>query len=187
MSQADIDHGSVVDHATTQGTTPSGGTASGTSNTVTVTVTQAPSLSVTKSASPTTVTGADQSVTYTFTVTNTGNVTLTGVGVTDVPTAPAGGVTATCHDLSNPSGSCSGATTTLVPGQVATFMGTYLVTQADIDHGSVVDHATAQGTTPSGGTVSDSSDTVTVGVNQSPRSPSSSRPILRRSARPARP
>ena len=168
VTQADVDHGSIVDHATTQGTTPSGGTVNDTSNTVTVSVTQSPSISVTKSASPTTVTTAGENVTYTFTATNTGNVTLTEVGVTDVPTAPAGVVTATCQGLTNPAGTCSGATTTLVPGQIATFAGTYTVTQADIDHGSVVDHATTQGATPSGGTTSGTSTTVTVDVNQSP-------------------
>ena len=162
VTQADIDHGSIVDDATTQGTTPSGGTASANSNSVTVTATPSPSISVAKSASPTTVTTAGENVTYTFSVVDTGNVTLTGVGVTDVPTAPAGGVTATCQSLTNPAGTCSGATTTLVPGQIATFSGTYTVTQADIDHGSIVDDATTQGTTPSGGTTSATSDTVTV-------------------------
>ena len=39
-----------------------------------------------------------------------------------------------------------------MPGQIATFTGTYDVSQADINHGSIVDHATTQGTTPSGGT-----------------------------------
>ncbi len=153
VTQADVDHGSIVDHATATGTTPTGGTVDGTSNTVTVTATPSPSLTITKSATPTTVTAAGQSVTYTFHVVNTGNVTLTSVGVTDVPTAPAGRVTATCQSLSSPDGTCSGATTTLVPGQIATFTGTYVVTQADINHGSIVDHATTQGTTPSGGTV----------------------------------
>ena len=168
LTQADVNHGSVVDHATTQGTTPSGGTVNATSNAVTVTVTQSPSLSIAKSANPTTVTAAGQSIAYTFTVVNTGNLTLTSVGVTDVPTAPAGGVTATCKSLSDPSGPCSGTTTTLLPGQNAQFTGSYTVTQADVNHGSVVDHATTQGTTPSSGTVNATSNAVTVTVTQSP-------------------
>ena len=168
VTQADVNHGSVVDHATTQGTDPSSGTVNATSNPVTVTVTQSPSLTIAKSANPTTVTAAGQSISYTFTVVNTGNLTLTSVGVSDVPTAPAGGVIATCESLSGPTGTCSGATTTLLPGQSAIFTGTYAVTQADINHGSVVDHATTQGTTPSSGTVNATSDTVTVDVTQSP-------------------
>ncbi len=168
VTQADINHGSIVDHATTQGTTPTSGTVNATSNTVTVTVTQSPSLFISKTANPTSVTAAGQTVTYTFSVHNTGNLTLTAVGVTDVPTTPAGGVTATCQSLLNPTGTCSGATTTLLPDQTAVFTGPYLVTQADINHGSIVDHATTQGTTPSGGTVNATSNTVTVTVTQSP-------------------
>ncbi len=168
MSQADVDNGSIVDNATSEGTTPTGGTQSDTSSTVTVGVTQTPSISITKSASPTTVTGAGQIVDYTFLVTNAGNVTLTDVGVTDDPVSPAGGVTPTCQSLSNPGGSCSGATTSLDPGQIATFTGTYAVSQADVDNGSVVDSATTQGTTPPGGTVNDTSNTVTVDVTQTP-------------------
>ncbi len=168
VTQADIDNGSVVDTATSQGTAPSGGTVDATSNTVTVTVAQSPSLSIVKSIGPTSITAAGQSVNYTFTVTNSGNLTLTDVGVTDVPTAPAGGVVATCESLSSPAGTCSGATTTLVPGQIATFTGVYTVTQADIDHGSIVDFSTTVGTTPSGGTVDATSNTVTVTETQSP-------------------
>ena len=86
-------------------------------------VTQSASLSIVKSATPTTVTAANQSVSYSFTVTNSGNVTLTGVGVTDVPTAPAGVVTATCQSLSGPTGTCSGTTTTLLPEPVGPLHG----------------------------------------------------------------
>ena len=71
------------------------------------------------------------------------------------------------RSLTGPTGTCSGATTTLLPNQTALFSGTYDVTQADINHGSIVDHATTTGTTPSGGTVtSPSSNTVTVNVTQ---------------------
>ena len=55
-----------------------------------------------------------------------------------------------------------------MPGQTAIFTGTYAVTQADVNHGSIVDHATTQGTTPASGTVNASSNTVTVNVTQSP-------------------
>ena len=169
VTQADVDNGSVIDVATTQGTTPSGGTTPiATSNTVTVDVTPSPLLSISKTADPTTVTAANQTINYTFTVTNTGNVTLTGVGVTDVPTAPAGTVTTTCQSLSTPTGTCSGATTTLVPGQSADFTGIYTVTQTDIDNGSIADTATAAGTSPSGGTITADSNLVTVDVTQSP-------------------
>ena len=169
VTQADINHGSVVDHATTRGTTPANGSVNNSSNTVTVTATRSPSLSIAKSATPTTVTAAGESVAYTFTVVNTGNVTLTGVGVTDLPSSPAGGVTVTCLSLSNPTGTCSGAATTLVPGQIATFTGTYTVTQVDVDHGSIADSAMAAGTSPADTPVTAASNPVIVDV---PRLPS---------------
>ena len=166
MTQADIDNGSIVDHATSQGTSPTG-SVTNTSNIVTVIATQSPSLSISKSANPTTVTAAGEAIDYTFTVTNTGNLTLTAVGVSDMPTPPAGGVTATCLTLSSPAGTCSGATTTLVPGQSAVFTGTYTVSQADVDHGSIADVAAADGTSPSDTPVTAPSNPVTVDVTQS--------------------
>ena len=152
------------------GHAPSNGTVNATSNIVTVTVTQSPSLTIVKMATPPSLTHAGDTITYTFNVTNNGNVNLTGVGVTDNPQPPAGALTTgpTCQSLTNPSASCSGATTALAPGQEATFTGTYVVTQADINHGSIVDHATAQGTPPAGGTTSATSNTVTVTATQSP-------------------
>ena len=168
VSQADIDNGSVVDHATTQGTTPTGGTVNATSNIVTVVVTRSPSLSIEKSANLSIVTAFEQTITYTFTVTNTGNTTLNNVGVTDMPVAPAGGVTATCQFLTSPADTCSGATTTLLPGQIATFSGTYDVKQTDIDHGSIVDTSTATGTPPTGPDVTAGSNTVTINAPDAP-------------------
>ncbi len=166
VTQVDIDHGSIADTATATGTPPSGRDVTATSDIVTVDVIESPGLTVVKSADPTSVTAAGQDVTYTFTVTNSGNVTLANVGVTDVPTAPAVGVGATCQGLSNPTDICSGATTTLAPGQVATFTGTYAVTQADIDHGSIADSAVAAGTSPSNTPVTAPSNLVTVDVAQ---------------------
>ncbi|MCW5521215.1 DUF11 domain-containing protein, partial [Aureitalea sp. L0-47] len=79
---------------------------------------------------------------YTFTVVNTGNVTLTDITVTDPLVTVVGG----------PIDLAPGAT------DATTFTASYVVTQADVDAGEVVNQATAEGTTPSGGTVSDLSD-----------------------------
>ena len=111
-------------------------------------MTQSSSLTIAKTATPMTVTSAGQTVTYTFTVVNTGNQTLTDVSVTDVPTPPAGGATPDCQGRANPSDSCSGNSTSLLPGETAVFTAPYTVTQADIDHGSIVDSATTEATTP---------------------------------------
>ncbi len=98
------------------------------------------------------MTTVGQTVTYHFTVTNTGNVALTNVHVTDTQTPPAGALASgpTCQSLATPTGTCTGSSTSLAPGQSATFIATYTVTQADLDHGSINDSATATGTPPTG-------------------------------------
>jgi hypothetical protein len=105
-----------------------------------------------------------QVISYSFVAKNTGNVTLNTVGITDTQTAPAGSLTSgpTCQSLSSPAGTCSGSATTLVSGQSATFTGTYTITQADLDNGSVNDSATASGTPPTGPPVTSTPSTATV-------------------------
>ncbi len=83
-------------------------------------------------------------ISYHFLVTNTGNVSLTNVTVTDVPAAPAGALT------TGPSCPATPATSPLAPGASETCTGTYTITQADLDNGSVTDSATATGTPPPG-------------------------------------
>ncbi|HVA09592.1 MAG TPA: hypothetical protein VNG12_22930 [Acidimicrobiales bacterium] len=156
VTQADLDNGSVHDSATSTGTPPTGPpVTSGTGNSgghfsVTTPASVSATVTVQKSASVAWVSSVGQTISYTFVVTNTGNVTLSSVGVTDTQSAPAGALTSgpTCQALTSPSASCSGAITSLAPGQVATFSATATVTQADISHGSLNDAATATGTPP---------------------------------------
>ncbi len=98
-------------------------------------------ITIVKTASPGTVHAAGDQVTYSFLVTNTGSETLHGITVADTqlpPASQAGLSAVTC------------LVTTLAPGASTTCTATYTVTQADIDHGSVDDTATATGTPPSG-------------------------------------
>ncbi|MDQ6473116.1 LamG-like jellyroll fold domain-containing protein, partial [Flavobacterium sp. LHD-80] len=85
---------------------------------------------------------AGETITYSFQVTNTGTVTLSNVSITD------------------PLVTVSGTIASLAPAAVdtVTFSATYTITQADVDAGNVTNLATATGTDPSGGTVSDTSD-----------------------------
>ncbi len=152
VTQADLDAGSVNDSATARGL-PTGSVTPVTSSPSLLSVPAAatPALSMAKSVTssgPYNTVG--QSITYQFLATNTGNVTMTGVSVTDTQSAPAGSLSTgpSCASLATPSGPCSGASTTLAPGQVATFTGSYTITQADLDKGSVADSATVTGDPP---------------------------------------
>jgi uncharacterized repeat protein (TIGR01451 family) len=94
-----------------------------------------------KSASPTTYDQVGDLITYTYTVTNTGNVTVLGqITVTDDR------LTVTCPP-----------TASLAPGASLECTATHLVTQADLDAGSIVNVASA-----SNGVVTSPPDTVTV-------------------------
>ena len=151
VTQADIDAGSIVDTATATGTPPSGPPVTSAPSTATVTAEPAPGLVLLKSAQPPTVTSAGQTVTYQFQITNTGNTNLTGLSVTE--TAFSG--TGTLPVITCP-------VTALAPQASTTCTGPYVVTQADIDAGSVVDTATASGTPPSGPVVTSNPSTATV-------------------------
>ncbi|MDR3659182.1 MAG: hypothetical protein P4L86_01980, partial [Mycobacterium sp.] len=174
-TQADLDNGSINDTSKTTGTNPAplGGTTTADSNEVSVPVVQSPKLSIVKSTTTLSVSSVGTVIPYTFTVTNSGNVTLTSVGVTDLPISPAGALTTgpTCTGLTNPSSSCTtSSSTTLAPGQVATFTGTYKVTLADLDNGTINDTSKTTGTNPAplGGTTTADSNEVTVPTTQNP-------------------
>ena len=174
VTQADLNNGSINDSATATGSPPSGPAVTSPPSTATVPVTQSPALSIVKSVTapppPASVNAVGQTVTYTFAVKNTGNVSLTAVHVTDTQEPPAGSLASgpTCESLSSPTGTCSGSSTSLVPGQSATFTATYVVTQADLNNGSINDSATATGSPPSGPAVTSPPSTATVPVTQSP-------------------
>ncbi|MFJ9317740.1 hypothetical protein ACIRN4_26355 [Pimelobacter simplex] len=160
VTQADLDHGSVNDTATASGTPPGGGDpVTSPPSDASVSADPRPALEVVKQASPATVAAVGDVITYTFTVTNTGNVTLSDVAVDDRQDAPAG-------DLDGP---ITCADTTLAPGAETECTATYTVTQADLDHGSVNDTATASGTPPgSGDPVTSPPSDASVAADRSP-------------------
>jgi uncharacterized repeat protein (TIGR01451 family) len=84
-------------------------------------------------------------VTYVMSVTNTGNVTLTGITVTD----PKPGVIVKGGPIASLAPTLSDNTT---------FVASYVLTQIDIDAGTVRNQAAASGQPPSGPLVSDQSD-----------------------------
>ena len=131
-TQADLDAGSITNTATA-----TDGTVTSPSTSATVTATQSPNLTIVKDTTATTYSTVGTVIPYTFTATNTGNVTLTSaIAVTDNKVA-----TVSCPALP-PAG--------LAPSASLVCTGSYTITQADIDNGSVVNTAFAKsGTTTS--------------------------------------
>ena len=93
----------------------------------------APALTLVKSAMESSYYAAGQTINYNYLVTNTGNVTLSGVSVVD---AHAGLIGLSCPD------------TKLAPSASETCSATYQVTPTDLNAGSIVNTATAQGVPP---------------------------------------
>ena len=83
-----------------------------------------------------------ETIVYDFFVTNTGNVTLTDVTVSDpMVTVTGGPVTLAAQET-----------------DTETFSAVYIVTQEDVDAGTITNQATAEGTAPNGDVVTDLSD-----------------------------
>jgi len=92
-------------------------------------------------------------ITYTFVATNTGNVTLDSVTITD----GMSGLSSLSCDQTIPAND-------FAPNEVLTCTATYVVTQADVDAGSIVNNATVSGTAPDGSSTNDSDDETVSGV-----------------------
>ena len=174
VTQSDIDTGSITNQATASGTGVngivsdlSGATVSDDIPTVTI-IPEAcfDAIAITKTGVFNDVdtngcsTASVDTVTYTFTVTNQGNTPLTSVTVTD----PLLGGLLTAV----PSGDTNN-NTILDITETWVYVQDYVVTQSDIDTGSITNQATASGTGVngvvtdlSGATVSDDIPTVTI-------------------------
>lgn len=131
-SQTDLDN-PLGQFLTTVNGSASFGKPSNTA-TVAVTVTQNAAFTLSKTANLSQATTVGTTITYTYKFTNTGNVTL-------------GPPYAVNDDKIPPQGNCSSMSGSLPPGGTPlTCTRTYQVTQADLDAGSVINHATATAT-----------------------------------------
>ncbi|QNP72065.1 DUF11 domain-containing protein [Streptomyces roseirectus] len=139
VTQADVDAGKLTNSATPTGTPPGSTTPQdyppGTS---TLTGTQTPGLTVVKTADKTDLV-VGETITYSFKATNTGNVTLKDVTIKEGDFSGTG-------TLSAPS--CPDAAKSLAPGASVTCTATYVVTQADVDAGTITNSATGTGVPP---------------------------------------
>jgi gliding motility-associated-like protein len=165
ITQADINAGYVYNLATTTASPPTGNPVTGISTdptpcttcpvdpvcpSCTITeIAQKPSIAIMKTAVFNDNNGdgygqVGETITYSFSVMNNGNVPLTNVSITD----PLPGIVITGGPIS------------LSIGQTdsGTFVGIYTLTQQDINNGSVMNQAMANGTSPLGVVVHDLSD-----------------------------
>ncbi len=140
LTQADVDSGEVHNVATATGTDPDNETTTSNEDSTTTDIARAAELSIEKFAELLDGDGdkladLNEGVKYTFRVTNTGNVTITDVVVND----PKVGAVI-CPE------------TVLAPGEsvTCTAENLYVVTQAEVNAGSVDNIATATGTPPTG-------------------------------------
>nr|WP_231118286.1 OmpA family protein [Lysobacter silvisoli] len=157
ITQAEVDAGTSNNSATASGTDPTGGTTTSPPDTTTTPIASTPALTLTKTASPTTVSAVGDTVAYSFAVTNSGNVTISNLVINE--TAFSG--TGTAPVISCP-------VTTLAPGASTTCTGSYTVTQADIDTGSITNTATASGMDPGSNPATSPPSSATVAVNPAP-------------------
>lgn len=141
VTQEDVDSGSITNSATATGT-PSEGTppVSPESEVTIPSVDPAPALTIDKTADVETISAAGETITYSFLVANTGNVTLNDVTVAEGAFSGTGEMSAVV---------CPAGAASLAPGADVTCTATYVVTQADVDAGSITNAATATGTPPS--------------------------------------
>ena len=157
VTLADMNSGSVTNVATAHGLYGSTLVDSN-QDTQTATATQSPELTLDKTITAFAHYGeVGNNIAYNYLLTNSGNVTIHGTGL-------SGEFTATDDKTSV---TCPLTTTTLDPGLTVTCTGSYLVTQTDLDFGSVQNIATAYaefGVTP----VSSNTDTATAISDQDP-------------------
>jgi uncharacterized repeat protein (TIGR01451 family) len=146
ITQADLDAGTVTNHATAMGT-PATGTLPPATASATVRATATPMLAMVKSI----VSGDPYDtlgdvIDYRYVVRNTGNVTIDALSVADDRIA----------DVQCPA-------TTLAPQATVACSARYTVTQADLDAGAVTNIATATGR-PATGTLVPATATATAGA-----------------------
>ena len=150
VTQADVDAGSVTDTATAGATNPADDAEESAPSTVTVGAAFASSgLTLVDSSPTTSYEAVGDTISYNYLVTNTGTTTLSGISISD---------------SLMPSGAISCPAGTLAPEASVTCTGTYQVTQADVDAGSVTDTATAGATNPADEAEESAPSTVTVGA-----------------------
>ncbi|MEM6516752.1 MAG: gliding motility-associated C-terminal domain-containing protein, partial [Bacteroidota bacterium] len=128
----------------------------------TVTIDQSPSLEVTKTASVNDngdgVIGVGDVINYTITVENNGNVTLTDLSLVDTISNSDGVELALDSGPTFVSSNLGSVEGTLLSSEIATYIASYTITQADVDSGGISNSVTATALDATDDIVSDVSD-----------------------------
>ncbi|MDI1254993.1 MAG: Ig-like domain-containing protein, partial [Flavobacterium sp.] len=153
ITQGDIDAGQVSNTASATGKDPlnvtvgdvsdNGNPLDGNDNPTVTPLNLSPSLALVKSGSVNGTGSVGDTITYTFIVTNNGNATIDNISITDTLLSV---------------GTISVLQPSLAPSESTIGTATYVITQADVDTGSVTNTATVTGTDPSNNPVTDVSD-----------------------------
>ncbi len=141
VTQADVDAGAILNTATATATDPAGRPLQD-ADSATVTADTTATFSLEKRADPASGVVTGTAVTYTMTGRNNGQVTLHGVRIAD----PKPGL--------SPLTCTPGLDSELAPGTEMTCRGTYTVTQADVEAGSITNLAEITGRDPRDNAVS---------------------------------
>ena len=119
---------------------------------------RAPGITLKKSVAETTLT-VGETLHYSFLVTNTGDVTLAPVTIAETEFTGHG---------TPPTVTCPAGAASLAPAASVACTGTYVVTRADVDAGTVRNTATATGITPAGEPLRSAPSSASVSAVQSP-------------------
>ena len=147
VSQADVDAGSVASSATVTALDAHGATVSSGAAGALVTAQTQSAMAISASSTSAGYSLAGDAIDYTYTVTNTGQTTLHSVAVSD-------------DHVVAPGPDCPPAT--LSPSVSVTCTGSYTVTQADVDAGTVTAVSGASALDPHGASVTSAGAQVTV-------------------------
>ena len=170
LTQADIDAGSVINQAVVTAQSPSGdpvedesdssnpndpADTGGEDDPTTTVIGENPCVELLKGSvldlGPDQIANAGDVVTYTYTLRNCGNVTVSNLILTELVSVFTGTGT-----LPSPNAL---PVTTLLPGESTMTTANYIITQADVDAGEIINQALLVGISPDGDTVEDESDT----------------------------
>ena len=156
ITEGDEAAGKVVNTATATGTDPdNGGVTSNEDSTETPVTAPAPALTIEKTAGAPVdtnnsgITDAGDTIAYTFTVTNNGNVPVRDIKIND----PLVGVV-----------NCGGSELAAGKSMNCSASEQYVLTQADVDTGKVLNVATATGTDPDNESTTSNEDSTTTDI-----------------------